>query len=94
VMTGTVPSALFPARPAAREIRSPVRPRRRWAGALFSVAVVGACAWVLGLGVREGRIRVPTKADVMQLPAHLSSLRLSLEQRMGRHSSEPVHSGE
>jgi serine/threonine-protein kinase len=94
VTTGTVPSAMFAATPAAREKPSRVRPRRRWAGALFSVAVVGACAWVLELGVREGRIHVPTKADVMQLPAHLSSLRLSLEQRMGRHSSEPVHSDE
>ena len=91
VTTGTVPSALFAAMPAAREIRSPARPRRRWAGALFSIAVVGACAWVLGLGIREGHIRVPTKADVMQLPAHLSSLRLSLEQRIGRRSFAPAH---
>jgi serine/threonine-protein kinase len=94
VTTGTVPSALFPATPAAQKIRSPVRPRRRWLGALFSIAVVGACAWVLGLGVREGHIRVPSKADVMRLPASLSSLRLSLEQRFGHQSPGPVHAGE
>jgi serine/threonine protein kinase len=91
--TGTVPSALFPASTSARQIAS-VRPRRRWGGALFSIAVVGACAWVLGLGVREGHIRVPTKADVMRLPANLSSLRLSLEQRLSHQSPLPAHHDE
>jgi len=86
VVTGAVPSALFPASPAAREIRSPVRPRRRWAGALLSIAVVGACVWVLGLGIRGGHIHVPSKADIMRLPA---SLRLSLEQRIVGQSPAP-----
>jgi hypothetical protein len=49
---------------------------------------------VLGLGIREGHIRMPTKADVMNLPADLSSLRFSLEQRFARRSQPPAHPSE
>ena len=94
VTTGTLPSALFPAPPSAQRRVAIARPRRRWTGALFSIAVLGACACVLGVGIREGRIHVPTKAEVMNLPASLSSLRLSLEQRFGRQSASPVHPDE
>ena len=37
----------------------PRRVVRRWLGALCALAVVGACAAVLGLAVREGRLQLP-----------------------------------
>ncbi|HEX7450752.1 MAG TPA: serine/threonine-protein kinase [Polyangiaceae bacterium] len=93
--TGTLPSALLPAPSSVAPRRVAVaRPPRRWTGALFSIVVLGACAGVLGVGIREGRIHVPTKAEVMNLPASLSSLRLSLEQRFGRQSTSPAHPSE
>jgi tRNA A-37 threonylcarbamoyl transferase component Bud32 len=49
---------------------------RRWLGALCAVAVLGACAAVLGLAVREGRIRLPTAQDVERLPAKVSAWRV------------------
>jgi serine/threonine protein kinase len=94
VTTGTVPSALFPAPRAAARRASRPRPRRRWTGALFSIAVLGACVWVLSVGIRDGRIHVPSKADVMTLPANLSNLRLSLEQRLSRQLPAPAHADE
>jgi serine/threonine protein kinase len=54
------------------------RPRRarRWLGALCAVTVVGACAAVLGLAVREGHIRLPSSEGVLRLPATVSAWRL------------------
>lgn len=54
------------------------RPRRRWLGALVWLAVLGGCATVLGQGIREGRIHVPSEAEVRQIPAHVVAWRFSL----------------
>jgi serine/threonine protein kinase len=54
------------------------RPRRgrRWLGAFAALAVLGACAGVLGLAVRDGRIRLPSAGDVQHLPATISAWRI------------------
>jgi serine/threonine-protein kinase len=55
----------------------PARARaRRWLGVLCAVTVIAACAGVLVLAVREGRIRVPMGLDVSRLPASISAWHL------------------
>lgn len=54
------------------------RPRRRWVGVLCGLAVLGACVAVLGQGVREGRIHLPTAAELRQVPSRIASWRFSL----------------
>jgi serine/threonine-protein kinase len=54
------------------------RPRRRWVGALVWLAVLGGCAAVLGQGIREGRIHVPTEAELRQIPSRVGAWRFSL----------------
>jgi len=56
----------------------PPRPRRRWIGGLMWVAVLGGCAAVLGQGIREGRIHVPTQAELRQIPSRVGAWRFSL----------------
>jgi eukaryotic-like serine/threonine-protein kinase len=52
--------------------------RRRWHGALVWLAVLGGCAAVLGQGIREGRIHVPSEAEVRQMPGRVAAWRFSL----------------
>ncbi|MEO6603768.1 MAG: serine/threonine-protein kinase [Polyangiaceae bacterium] len=54
------------------------RPRRRWVGALVWLAALGGCAAVVGQGIREGRIHLPSQAEVRRLPGRIAALRLSL----------------
>lgn len=54
------------------------RPRRRWLGVMVSLAVLGGCFAVLGVGVRDGKIHIPSKTEVLQLPARASALRAKL----------------
>jgi len=56
----------------------PLRPRRRWLGVLCGLAVLGGCAAVLGQGVRQGRIHVPSAAELRQVPSRIASWRFSL----------------
>jgi len=63
------------------ESELPPRPRRRWVGVLFGLAVLGGCAAVLGQGVREGRIHVPSKAELRQIPSRIAAWRLTLPSR-------------
>lgn len=51
------------------------RRARRWVGALCAVTVVGGCAAVLGLAVREGHIRLPSGEAVLRLPTAISAWR-------------------
>jgi serine/threonine protein kinase len=89
-ITGDVPAGLYPAQRSASEVRAPRRALRRWAGGLFGLAVVGACAWVLVLGVREGRIHVPNQADMLQrVQPTLSTLRARFERVIDRQTPEP-----
>jgi serine/threonine protein kinase len=55
-----------------------VRPRRRWIGVLCGLAVLGGCLAVLGQGVRQGRIHVPSAAEIRQVPSRIASWRFSL----------------
>ncbi len=52
--------------------------RRRWLGALVWLAVLGGCAAVLGQGIREGRIHVPSEAQLREVPARVAAWRFSL----------------
>jgi len=65
---------------------SPPRPRRRWIGVLCALAILGGCAAVLGQGVRQGRIHVPTKTQLQQVirkvPDRISHWRFSLPRRI------------
>jgi len=54
----------------------PRRRLRRWLGGVCALVVVGACAGVLWLAVRDGRIRLPTTSDVQRLPATISAWRI------------------
>jgi serine/threonine-protein kinase len=49
---------------------------RRWLSTLCAVVIFGACASVLVIAVREGRIRLPTVNDVERLPAKISAWRI------------------
>ncbi|HEY0467161.1 MAG TPA: serine/threonine-protein kinase [Polyangiaceae bacterium] len=62
-------------------LEPPPRPRRRWVGVLVGLAVLGGCAAVLGQGVREGRIHVPSKAELRQVPSRIAHWRFSLPAR-------------
>jgi serine/threonine protein kinase len=53
------------------------RPRRRWVGVLCAFAVMGVCGAVLGQGVREGLIHVPSRSQLMQVPARIAAWRFS-----------------
>jgi serine/threonine-protein kinase len=57
------------------------RPRRRWVGVLCGLAVLGGCAAVLGQGIRQGRIHVPSEAELRQVPSRILSWRFSLPVR-------------
>jgi serine/threonine protein kinase len=77
------PSRFSSARPAPDDVddllsEPPPRPRRRWLGALVGLAVLGGCAAVLGQGIREGRIHVPSEAQLRQVPARVAGWRFSL----------------
>ena len=63
------------------ELDAPARPRRRWVGVLFGLAVLGGCAAVFGQGVRQGRFHVPTKAELRQVPSRIAAWRFSLPSR-------------
>lgn len=56
----------------------PLKPSlaRRSLSALVAVAMLAGCGVVLGMAVREGRIRVPTAADIERLPARVSAWHL------------------
>ena len=56
---------------------TPPRPRRRWLGAFCALATLGLCGAVLAQGVREGRIHVPSKAEVLEVPAKVAAWRFS-----------------
>ncbi|MEI9948574.1 MAG: serine/threonine-protein kinase [Pseudomonadota bacterium] len=69
---------------AALEVEQSVpgrRPRRRWIGVLCGLAILGGCVAVLGQGVRQGRIHVPSKAELRQLPSRIAGWRFSLPSR-------------
>ncbi len=77
------PSRFESARPAPQaepeeEDLAPPRPRRRWLGAICGVAVLGVCAAVLGQGVRQGRIPLPSATELKQVPSRLAAWRFSL----------------
>jgi len=55
-----------------------LRPRRRWVGVVCGLAVLGGCVAVLGQGVRQGRIHVPSAAEIRQVPSRIASWRFSL----------------
>ena len=57
------------------------RPRRRWIGVLCSLTIIGGCVAVLGQGVHQGRIHVPTKAELRELPSRIAAWRFSLPSR-------------
>jgi len=90
---GTAGSRFVTARPAAPllvEEDEPSeltpRPRRRWIGVLCALAILGGCAAVLGQGVRQGRIHVPSQAQLRQVirtvPDRISHWRFSLPRRI------------
>lgn len=54
------------------------RPRRRWLGVLCGLAVLGGCVAILDQGVRQGRIHVPSAAELRQVPSRIASWRFSL----------------
>lgn len=58
--------------------QSPLRPRRRWLGIVFGLAVLGSCVAVLGQGIRQGRIHVPSAAQLRQVPSRIAAWRFSL----------------
>jgi serine/threonine protein kinase len=66
---------------ATEELDAPTRPRRRWVGVLFGLAVLGGCAAVFGQGVRQGRFHVPSKAELRQVPSRIAAWRFSLPSR-------------
>jgi serine/threonine protein kinase len=75
------PAAAVPAMRASSTVLAlapPKRGARRWLGAFCTVIVLGACGTVLGLAVRDGRIRLPTGEDVRRLPATISTWRIPL----------------
>ncbi|MEO8901353.1 MAG: serine/threonine-protein kinase [Polyangiaceae bacterium] len=74
--------------------RAPARPRRRWVGVLMSAIVLGGCAAVLGAGVRHGKIHVPTRADMLELPGRAAGLRSQLSAAFQRQRAADSHSDE
>jgi serine/threonine-protein kinase len=61
---------------AEEESVAPARRGRRWAARLCALAIFGGCAAVLVLAARNGRIRVPSAADLQRLPASISAWHL------------------
>ncbi len=51
---------------------------RRSLSALLALSVLAGCGIVLGMAVREGRIRLPMAADIERLPARISAWHLPL----------------
>ncbi|HET7542906.1 MAG TPA: serine/threonine-protein kinase [Polyangiaceae bacterium] len=66
--------------PAADDAAQRPRPRRRWLGVLFGLAVLGGCSAVLVQGIREGRIHVPAAASLRQVPSRIAAWRFALPQ--------------
>jgi len=61
-----------PSRVMRKRLR--VQPRsRRWLGAFVALCVVGACLGVMYLAVREGRLAVPQRSDVVALAERLKT---------------------
>jgi len=60
------------------EAREPLKPSfaRRSLSALLALVILGASGAVLGMAVHEGRIRVPTAADIQRLPDRISAWHL------------------
>jgi len=71
-------SSVRPAVEAPEEELPSARPRRRWVGVLCGLAVLGGCAAVLGQGIRQGRIHVPSEAELREVPARIAAWRFSL----------------
>ncbi len=100
--TGELPSSLIVQNSVNHrsevEERPSVRPRRRWVGVLLSLAVLGGCAAVLGAGVRDGKIHVPTKTELktelVQLPARASALKTKLSTAFKNQRAADAHSAE
>jgi len=67
--------------PVDEEFEAAPRPRRRWLGILCAFAVLGGCVALLGQGVREGRIHVPSKQELRQVPSRIAAWRFSLPSR-------------
>jgi serine/threonine-protein kinase len=61
-----------------QEEPEPTPRRRRWLGVVLSLAVLGACGAVLGQGIREGRIHVPSGEALRQVPSRIASWHFSL----------------
>ncbi len=96
--TGELPPSFAPntgvrARQVESE-RASLRPRRRWLGVVMSVIVIGGCAAVLGAGVRDGKIHVPTREDLLQLPDRASALRAKLGAAFDRQRAADSHPAE
>jgi serine/threonine-protein kinase len=70
------------------------RPRRRWLGVLVSIAVLGGCFAVLGVGIRDGKIHIPSQTEVRQLPARASALRAKLAAAFDRQRAADSRSGD
>src|SRR6185369_8227331 len=68
----------LPANVVAEEQAPTARPRRRWVGVVCGLAVLGGCVAVLGQGVRQGRIHLPSAAEIRQVPSRIASWRFSL----------------
>ncbi len=99
ISTGELPLSFAPntsvrTRPIEFQTDVSTRPRRRWLGVVMSVIVIGGCAAVLGAGVRDGKIRVPTREDLMQLPGRASALRAKLSAAFERQRAADSHSAE
>ena len=80
-VTDPIPSRTLPAEvaefEAVAEEEPPLpRPRRRWVGVLCGLVVLGGCAAVLGQGIRQGRIPVPT--ELREVSSRIAAWRFSL----------------
>jgi eukaryotic-like serine/threonine-protein kinase len=73
--------------PELEPVEAVQRPRRRWVGVLCGLAVLGGCFAVLGQGVRQGRIHLPSQAELRQIPSRIATWRFSLPSR----SPNPDH---
>jgi serine/threonine-protein kinase len=60
----------------------PAPRRRRWVGALLGLAILGGCVTLLEQGVRQGRIHVPSKSELRQIPSRIAAWRFSLPSRV------------
>jgi hypothetical protein len=88
---GELPAAFY----QEGEDNVPLQPRRRGLGALFGLVVLAACGAVLAVGVRDGRIQVPSGQAVLQhVPADLRALRGTFDRALRRLPALPVHRNE